>query len=66
MMGQWIKPESCESVACLQVKLMDDGERIALQDSKRPGRTTIVSKEDFARFLLSAKAGQYDDLVTGT
>lgn len=58
----WRTPLRCDSGACVQVAA--NGEMILVADSKAPeGPVLSYTRNEFEEFILSAKNGDYDDLI---
>ena len=58
----WRRPAHCTRNACIEVAAQ--GEEVLIRDGKSPaGAVQRYSRDEFARFIEAAKAGQYDDLT---
>lgn len=58
----WRTPLRCDSGACVEVAA--SGQMILVADSKAPkGLVLSYTRTEFREFILSAKNGDYDDLI---
>lgn len=58
----WRTPVRCDAGACVQVAASD--QMILMADSKAPeGPVLSYTRTEFREFILSAKNGDYDDLI---
>jgi hypothetical protein len=62
--GGWRKPWSDNGGSCLEVKKLPGG-RVALRQSTDPGGPALILEPDEIRaFVIGAKAGLADDLLS--
>lgn len=58
----WRTPNRCDAGACVKVAASD--QMIFVADSKAPeGPVLSYTRPEFREFILSAKNGEYDDLI---
>lgn len=54
---EWIKSSFCDSSACIEVARVNG---IAIRNTSEPEDVIVASEEEWAKFLLGAKAGDFD------
>lgn len=57
--NRWKKPGRCETSACVEVKLDDDG-LWHVRDSKHPVVTLTFTTPEWDAFVAGAKEGEFD------